>query len=70
MRLALDTYRDVVSGDQERRIHALFTFALWFVAGAFVVSAVTFYIVPMESLAVSVFGGAVVSAFVAAIKLV
>ena len=69
MRFALDTYRDVVSGDRNRMISALLTLALWFVAGAYTVSVLSSYTEQYETLAVSLLGGAVVSSVVAAVKL-
>lgn len=69
MKFALDTYRDIAHGTRERRIHAAWTFALWFVAGAYVTSTAMFYFAPVEGLVAEIVGGAVVAAAVAAIKL-
>ena len=68
MKLVLDTYRDVASGDRDRRVHALFTFALWFAAGGYVVSSLSEYVSFIEAGFPSIVGGVVVSAVVAFIK--
>lgn len=69
MKFALDTYRDIAQGG-DRRVHALFTLAMWFVAGTYVASSAMYYFAPYESTAAAMLGGAVVAAAVAAIKLV
>jgi uncharacterized membrane protein YraQ (UPF0718 family) len=69
MRFAMDTFRDIAFGTRDRRIHAIFTLGLWFVAGAFLASTVQYYVAPFESTAASVAGGALISAIAAALKL-
>ncbi len=69
MKFALDTYRDVMSGDHRRRVHAVMTFGLWFIAGSFVVSTAMDYFSQYESVAVAAIGGTLVSGVVAAVKL-
>ncbi len=69
MKFALDTYRDVMSGDRHRRVHALMTFGLWFIAGSFIISTVMDHVSQYESVAVAALGGTLVSGVVAAIKM-
>lgn len=69
VRFALDTYREVVSGNKNRRIHALFTFGMWFIAGAFTVSCVTHYIPGEAGASPEIYGGIITSGLVAAIKI-
>jgi len=57
MKFALDTLREVIHGDRNRRIHAVLTFGLWFVAGAFLVSTAQFYFAPYETAAAPLVGG-------------
>lgn len=68
MKFALDTYRDVVSGDSQRRAHALITFGLWFTAGGFLTSVLSEYVSVLESFAGNLAGALVVSIFVAFVK--
>lgn len=68
MRFALDTVRDVIHGDSDRRIHALLAFGLWFVAGAFVASTGQFYLGAMESSLAPIIGGVVTAILAALIK--
>ena len=69
MKFALDTYRDVVHGTPDRRFRAISTFALWFVAGAYVTSTLLVYVSLFEGLAAEMVGGAVIACCAAAIKL-
>lgn len=57
MKFALDTLREVIHGGSARRVQALFGFSLWFVAGAFLVSTVQFYLSPAETTLLPVVGG-------------
>jgi hypothetical protein len=68
MRFALDTYREVRYGNAERRIRALFTFAMWFVAGAYLTSTILFYISPLDGASVSAIGGLAVACIAATLK--
>ena len=68
VKFALDTFRDVVNGDRDRRIHALLAFSLWFVAGAFLASTIQFYLFPAETAAASILGGVLASLTAAVIK--
>jgi hypothetical protein len=68
MRFVLDTYRDVAFGGKQRRIHAVFTFLIWFAAGAYLFSSLGVYIEVLDGQHFSVMGGLIVSALVAAIK--
>ena len=68
MKFALDTFRDVVNGDKERRIHALLAFGLWFVAGAFLASTLQYYLLPAETASAPLVGGVIASLTAAAIK--
>lgn len=61
MRFALDTFREITGNDPDRRRHALFTFVLWFIAGAFVISTLQFYFLPYEGIAAQLIGGTFVS---------
>jgi hypothetical protein len=50
---------DIRHGTRDRKIHALFSASLWFVAGAYITSSLAFYILPTESLFPSLFGGTI-----------
>ncbi|WP_424981609.1 hypothetical protein [Maritalea sp. S77] len=68
MKLALDTYKDIIFGDNSRRIHALFTLALWTCAGAFLFSTILYYITPYDNQVAPFIGGLAISAVVGLIK--
>lgn len=69
MKFAFDTYREVAHGTPAQRRHALATFALWFIAGAYVTATLVPLLVPYEGIAAEVVGGAAVALAVATIKL-
>lgn len=68
MRFALNALREVATGTPERRKRALMTFALWFVAGAYITSTFTNYVLPHEGFLFEALGGAAVASLVAAIS--
>ena len=68
MKFALDTYRDVAQGTRDRKIHALFTFALWFAAGGYLFATLGEYFVPLASDTANFLGALAVSTVVSAIK--
>lgn len=68
MKFAMDTYKDVLHGTRDRRIHALFTFGLWFAAGGYIFSSLGEYIEPLASNTASLVGAFLVSTIVAALK--
>ena len=69
MKFVLDTYRDVAFGEGKQRVHAIFTFLIWFAAGAYLFSTLGVYVEALQGQHLSAMGGLFVSAVVAAIKL-
>ena len=68
LKFVFDTYRDVAFGTKNRRVHAVFTFLIWFAAGAYLFSTLGIFIEPLQGQHVSAIGGIAVSAIVAAMK--
>ena len=68
MTFVFDTYKDLAFGTKQRRIHAVFTFLIWFAAGAYLFSTLGGYIELFEGQHKSVIGGIVTSAFATAVK--
>lgn len=64
MSFTFDTYEDVWHGDRDRRIHAMFTFAIWFAAGGYIISALGEYIPLLSTSIASLIGALLIAALV------
>jgi amino acid permease len=69
MKMVLETYKEIFSGNTDRKIHALFTLAIWFCAGAYLSSTLLFYILPYAGTGASMLGGLIVASIVATLEL-
>lgn len=68
MKIAFDTYRDILFGDTAVRVPALFTLAIWIVTATYIVSTVSYYVAPSETFGTSLAGGFIISGIISIIK--